>query len=80
MVRQVATLLVIAACAGGHTTGPTPPAESWPDAVSGKTVSATGKLERTNEFAAPPPGPGGEHTAETAGDVYVLRDCKYTSP
>ena len=137
MVRQVAALLVLAACAGGHTTGTTPPTgsgsgsgpgsapappaviddgaqlephvgqpvvargmagnahiaaavkvgsevvyclglDSWPDAVSGKTVDASGKLERTNEFAAPPPGPNGEQSQGTDGDVYVLRDCKYT--
>lgn len=50
------------------------PLESWPSEVNGKTVTAHGKLEQTDEFAA---GPG---AAGTTGAVWVLRDCKYDPP
>ena len=50
------------------------PLESWPDDVNGKQVTAHGKLEQTDEFAAEGDGAG------TSGAVWVLRDCKYDSP
>jgi len=52
--------------------------DSWPNDVSGKTVDAKGKLEKTSEFTAPPPGPDGVVAAGTGGDVYVLRGCTFT--
>lgn len=52
--------------------------DSWPNDVAGKTVDARGKLEKTSEFTAPPPGPDDVVAAGTSGDVYVLRDCTYT--
>lgn len=50
------------------------PLESWPADVSGKQVTAHGKLEETHEFTA------GPDRAGTAGAVWVLRDCKYDPP
>jgi len=50
------------------------PLESWPSEVNGKQVTAHGKLEQTDEFAAEGDGAG------TSGAVWVLRDCKYDPP
>ncbi len=50
------------------------PLERWPSDVNGKQVTAHGKLEQTDEFAAEGNGAG------TSGAVWVLRDCKYDSP
>jgi hypothetical protein len=50
------------------------PLERWPDDVDRKTVTAHGKLEQTNEFAASGDGAG------TPGSVWVLRDCTYDPP
>lgn len=50
------------------------PLERWPADVDGKRVTAHGKLEATDEFAA------GSDSAGTEGAVWVLRDCKYDPP
>lgn len=50
------------------------PLESWPSDVNGKAVTAHGRLEQTDEFAAEGAGAG------TSGAVWVLRDCKYDPP
>jgi hypothetical protein len=46
--------------------------ESWPSEVHGSAVRASGRLEQTEELAAPDPTSAG-----TAGAVWVLRDCRY---
>ena len=48
----------------------------WPAAVAGKPVLAHGTLELTDRYAART-GPDGEHSAGTAGPVFVLRACRY---
>lgn len=50
------------------------PLERWPAEVAGKTVTAHGKLEPTDEFSASADGAG------TSGSVWVLRDCTYDPP
>jgi hypothetical protein len=50
------------------------PLESWPSEVSGKQITAHGKLEQSDEFAAEGGGAG------TSGAVWVLRDCTYDPP
>lgn len=50
------------------------PLDAWPSEVSGKQVTAHGKLEQTDEFAAEGGGAG------TSGAVWVLRDCTYDPP
>jgi len=49
--------------------------ESWPKEVANQAVTAHGKLEQTDEFAAKNPGDEG-----TSGPVWVLRDCQYDAP
>lgn len=46
---------------------------TWPAALEGKPVTATGMLEATAEFAA------GDGAAGTQGAVWVLRDCTFSA-
>lgn len=50
--------------------------DSWPKDVSGKPITAHGKLEETDEFTAKP-SPTGVISAGTDGPVWVLRNCEY---
>jgi hypothetical protein len=48
--------------------------ERWPAELEGHDVVVTGRLEQTDEFTA------GSGEAGTNGPVWVLRDCKFSSP
>jgi hypothetical protein len=44
----------------------------WPEDVVGRVVSASGRLEKSDQFKART-GPGGDRSAGTAGGDYLLR-------
>ena len=49
----------------------------WPDDISGRTVTVSGRLEKSDQFKTRT-GPSGERSAGTSGGDYLLRSVSWT--